>query len=818
MGLLLFLCSRTAHAILTLSSSQTLQELGNLRQLGSVLLIAAHPDDENNQLLAFFRQGKGYRTGYLSLTRGEGGQNLIGSEQGEALGVLRTQELMAARRVDGAQQFFTRAIDFGFTKDYRDCFRFWDHQAVLGDVVRVIRTFRPDVILTRFSPEPGNTHGHHTASAMLALEAFRVAADPTAYPEQLSDLKPWQAKRILWNVGIGNENKSQSLSIEIGGYEPLLGESFGEIGSRSRSMHRSQGMSRAAARGSRQESFVLLDGSPATQDIFEGVTNSWGQFRQGGETDKLLGDLISKFKVEDPSASVPDLLKLQDFLQALPKEPLIEDKLARLNFILQSCLGIYLESTTSEARLTPGQEFKLKHSVISRTGTAIQWKGVRYPSLQKETGESPLIVSNQLTSLESTLKIPLDAPISQPYWLRAKGTDGMYRVDEPGLIGTPENPPVFPVQFVFKISGHTVVINDEAVQVSIDPAKGERREPLKIVPPVRLDFVDDLEVFTPGKAKEVLVRITSNAQSGLSGKLKIEVPKGWTVKPDFHPFQLAGRDSLARFSFTVKSPSHPDQEPILAFAEIGQKRYSVQQLQIQHDFLPPQLLQNPATLNALNLNFSVQGRDIGYISGSGDLIPACLRQMGYRVSVLTAEDLNSKSLNRFDAIVMGVRAANVRKDLVLEMPALLAYVKSGGTLISQYNTPDNLQIVGFSPFELKLSTDRVTNPMASVKILDPSAELFLVPNKIGLNDFDGWIQERGRNFPSDWGVEFKPMLEFSDPVRGPQRGSLLIAKFGKGHFIYTGLSFFRQLPEGVPGALRLFANLLSVGKMHSPMH
>ena len=507
------------------SASAILQELRSFREMGSVLYIAAHPDDENTRLIAYLSRGRGYRTGYLSLTRGDGGQNLIGPELGAELGVVRTQELLAARRIDGGQQFFTRALDFGFSKDYKETFRIWDRQQVLSDVVRVIREFQPDVLITRFSTEPGNTHGHHTASAILALEAFKLAGDTNAFPEQLTELKPWQPKRILWNGfprGFGGRgtdsgtNTPPGLQLDIGGYNPLLGESYGEIAARSRSMHKTQGFGSVGTRGAANESFQLLDGEPATNDILDGVDTTWNRIPDGSEIGKSVDEIIMQFNPQNPATSVPALLALRKHLAALPTDSIIEYKRRQLDQILQGCLGLYVETTIPVAEAVPGETLKMRHSAIVRTDFPVRWVTVIYPDGGVELATGTDLKPNQAVNHESSRMLPANTPLSQPYWLRKESTIGMFRVDDPSLIGRPENPPPFPVEYVFEIDGQTLIIPDEPVQVIGDRVKGEIRRRLEVIPPVSLDFPEDLALFAPGTARPVVVEVTS-ARAGAPG-------------------------------------------------------------------------------------------------------------------------------------------------------------------------------------------------------------------------------------------------------------------------------------------------------------
>jgi LmbE family N-acetylglucosaminyl deacetylase len=802
------------------SASAILQELNSFREMGSVLYIAAHPDDENTRLIAYLSRGRGYRTGYLSLTRGDGGQNLIGPELGAELGVVRTQELLAARRVDGGQQFFTRALDFGFSKDYRETFRIWDRQQVLSDVVRVIREFQPDVLITRFSTEPGNTHGHHTASAILALEAFKLAGDRNAFPDQLHDLTPWQPKRILWNGfprGFGGRgtdsgtNTPPGLQLDIGGYNPLLGESYGEIAARSRSMHKTQGFGSVGTRGAANETFQLLDGAPATKDILDGVDTTWNHVLNGAQIGALADEVIAHFNAQNPAASIPSLLTLRKRLAARPTDSVIEYKRRQLDHILQSCLGLYVETSIPLAEAVPGETLKMRHSAIVRTDFPVRWVTVLYPDGGDELSVGTDLKPNQPINHESSRTLPTTTPLSQPYWLRKESTIGMFQVDDPSLIGRPENPPPFRVDYVFEIDGQALVIPDEPGQVIGDRVKGEIRQRLEVIPPVSLNFPEDLALFAPGTAKPVVVEVTS-ARAGAAGTLHLEAPADWKITPASYDFSLTNYNELARFTFTITAPKNSTTAKILATADIDGKSYHNQHVEIHHDHIPPLLLQPPAQFKALSIELATRGHQIGYLPGAGDSVADCLQRMGYAVTLLTGADLTADRLRKFDAVVVGIRAFNTRTDLAQNLPGLFAYVEAGGTVIEQYNTVDGLLTSHLAPYNLKISRDRVTDETAPMTLLVPDNPVFTTPNRIVPADFDGWVQERGLYFAGEWDDHFLPLLACNDPGESPKNGSLLVAHYGKGYFVYTGLSWFRQLPEGVPGAYRLFANLIALGK------
>lgn len=806
----------TAAAMAPTTTADLLQQLRNFRETGSVLYVGAHPDDENNRLMPYLARGRALRTGYLSLTRGDGGQNLIGSELGDQLGVIRTHELLAARRVDGGLQYFTRARDFGFSKDSADTLERWDRRAVLADTVRVIRQFRPDVVIARFSPVPGGTHGHHTASAILTLEAFQLAGDPKAFPEQLKTLQPWQPKRVFWNSwtppGSVAPASGDSVRLDSGGYDPLLGESFGEIGARGRSMHKSQGEGRTGTRGPGMENFTVLAGPPARHDLFDGVDTSWARFPGGAAIAPLADELIAKFDPLQPAKSVPAILVIREKLTALPRDPLVLIKHGELDRILQACLGLFVETVVADAQVTAGEELKLRHSVVLRSDQPVRWLGVRYPSLQREFTDAPTpLALNQPANRDTASVLPSDTPVSQPYWLREPGTEGMFAVGDASLIGRPENPPIFPVEQVFEISGQTLVVHDEPVQVINDPVRGELRRRLDVIPPVSLSWSQPLELFNPGASKRVVVEVAA-ARAPSVGSVQLELPAGWHATPARQEFRLAAPGDRERFTFEVTAPPAPDTGFVTATAGIDGKRHDHTRIEIRYDHIPAQLLQPPAQLKVVSLDLATRGQAIGYLPGAGDLVGESLARMGYTVSTIGNGDLTPENLRRFDAIVVGVRAFNTRDDLNGRMPALFAYAEQGGTVVVQYNTAYGLRSDRLAPYPLELSRDRVTDMHAPVTLLAPDHPVLTTPNRISASDFEGWVQERARFVPRSWAAEFTPILAMNDPGEAPLNGTLLIARHGRGHFVHTSLSWFRELPAGVPGAYRLFANIVSLGR------
>ncbi|MGH7245245.1 MAG: PIG-L family deacetylase [Phycisphaerales bacterium] len=795
------------------------EDLVNFQQCASVLYVAAHPDDENTQLITYFSLGRGYRTAYLSVTRGDGGQNVLGSEFGDELGVIRTQELLAARKVDGGRQFFTRAIDFGFSKDPNETLRIWDRQAVLGDVVRVIREFRPDVIITRFSPEPSRTHGHHTASAMLALEAFRLAGDPTAFPEQLKDLQPWQPKRIVQNGrqggggGTPDTSKPGSISFDISGTDPVSGESFDGIAAKSRSMHQSQGFASFAGFGGRaaaprMESFQPLGGEAATKDVFDGIDTTWSRFKGGEAIANLTGETIAKFNAEDPAASIPALLEIRSKLASLPADPIVDEKRAQLNRIIIACAGVEVRTRIANAEVTPGEAMRLELGAIARSPAAVRWIGVRFPATDQNVTQDVGLTSAEFATIQRSETLPLNTPLTQPYWLRESGADGIYTVRDTNLIGMPENPPAFPVEYLFEIGGQKFVVHDEPVHFSAGKDSAEQAQQLVVIPPVSLAFKSGVRLFSPLSERAVEVEVIAS-RPDVAGTLSLNVPDGWSVSPASQPFQLKSSGERMVLSFMVKAPAAGRPVDFTASAEVHGRTFNTGRVDIRYDHISHQVLQPPARMRAVSVEMQTRGHRIGYIPGAGDSVAADLGEMGFEVTPLTGADLTSEKLGGLDAVVVGIRAFNVRKDLDAGLPALFAFAEAGGTVVVQYNRPDGIQTSRLTPFELKLSGDRVTDENAAMTFLAPDHPVLNSPNKITAADFEGWVQERGIYFPNQWDEHFVPLLACSDPGEAPMKGGLLVAPYGKGRFIYTGLAWFRQLPAGVPGAYRLFANMVA---------
>ncbi len=801
-----------------MNASEIQLALQKLNVLGRVLYIAAHPDDENTNLMAFWSNGSLYDAAYLSVTRGDGGQNILGPELGERLGVIRTEELLDARRIDHARQFFTRALDFGFSKTADETLHIWDHDKILADVVWVVRNFRPDVIVTRFSPEDDKTHGHHTASAILAGEAFSAAADPNRFPEQLAFVKLWQATRLVWNTSpffFTNRNlpfdPTGLMVLEAGGYNPLLGKAYTEIAAASISMHKSQGVGGLPRRGARKEYFKPLKGQPITSSLFEGVDTSWSRVPNSESVATEIREITSKFNPADPVASVPDLLKLRQAMNGIQDESWIAEKKADLDKIIAACLGLHVESSTATETFTPGQAAAIKLEAINRSSVPVTLREVRFPNTGDSSKIDAALPSSELVTKDLSCRIPDDALYSQPYWLRKPASLGTFAVDDQKLIGLPENPPALPVEIVLQVNGQELRYIVNTKYRTADAVAGEPPRPLVIAPPVFANVVNSVFVFPTNQPKPVSVHVTA-ATGPAKGELKPAVPKGWEVSPASIPIDLKSADAETTGTFTVKPPDQNSEGTLRAIVSIDGRDYSFERVRISYPHIGVQTLMPPAEAKLVRADIRKKGDRIGYIPGAGDDVPESLRQIGYSVKILSEPEITVKNLAQFSAVVLGIRAYNTQDRISSWLPELFAYVKNGGVVIAQYNTLAELKTNQLGPYPLEISRDRVTDENAEVRVLSPNHPLMTTPNKITSKDFGGWVQERGLYFPNKWDPAWTPILSCNDPKENPLDGGLLVAKFGKGFFIYTSYSWFRQLPAGVPGAYRLFANMLSLGK------
>lgn len=820
----LFLSTISAQKPDKLSSNQIYEKLQKLNFLGSALYVAAHPDDENTRLISYLSNEVKARTAYLSLTRGDGGQNLIGPEIREQLGVIRTQELLAARRVDGGEQLFTRANDFGYSKHPDETLDIWNKDEVLSDVVWAIRKFKPDVIINRFDHRtPGRTHGHHTTSAMLSMEAFDLAGDNTKYTSQLKTYDAWQPKRLFFNTSwwfygsrekFEQADKSKMLNFDIGVYYPLKGLSNNELASIASSQHLCQGFGRLTTRGTQEEYIEFLKGDfpEDKNNIFSGIDTSWNRVKGGKAIGNILYAIENNFNFVNPAAHLPQLMKAYNLIQQLEDAHWKAIKLGEIEAIIQACAGLYLEASAAAPSATPRSTSNIAIEALNRSNANIKLISTT-STIDNKTDKKELILQpNSRENFTLNINIATD-DYSAPYWLFEKGTLGMYKVPNQQLRGLPETPRPATIKFNLEIEGTPITITKPVVYRYSKPDKGELYQPFEILPEVTADFADKVIIFSDDATKEIPVTVKAG-KDNIDGYVSIKHPYSWKVYPEKQKLTIEQKGDEVTLMFTVVPPSTQSEGVLTPEVFIGDEKYTKALSEIEYDHIPKQSVLLPSETKVVRLNIQKSGQYIGYIQGAGDAIPESLRQIGYDVEIIDPSTINAALLQKYDAVVVGIRAYNTVDELKFKQKYILDYVKNGGNVIVQYNTNRRLKVnpSELAPYNLQLSRDRVTDENATVEIIAKEHSLVNFPNKIEAKDFEGWVQERGLYFPNSWGSEFTPILSMNDKGETAKKGSLLIAKYGKGNYIYTGLSFFRELPAGVPGAYKLFTNMISVGK------
>lgn len=802
------------------SAAQIQLKLKKLNFLGSVLYVAAHPDDENTRIITMMANEKLAATAYLSMTRGDGGQNLIGPELRDLLGLIRTQELLAARRIDKGQQFFTRANDFGFSKSADETFSIWGKQEILSDVVRVYRHYQPDVIITRFPPDERAGHGHHTASAILAQEAFDVSGKADQFPSLAKEFGTWQPTVLYtntgrwWNTKI-NEETPGIVTLNVGGYNTLLGESYSEIAARSRSQHKSQGFGSTGTRGYQPEFLEHVKGVKVTKDIFENINTTWARVRGGDKVQPLVTRAIKEFNPENPSATIAVLLQIRKTIAGLEPGVWKTRKLDETEQLIQDCLGLYLGIKASYYYASPGQSVTINFELVNRSGIAVSLERIQANDLGIDSIAKIILKNDVSVALKSVKTVRSGKKYSDPYWLQSAHSTGLFTVDDQQVIGKPENDPAIMVTFSFVVSGESIVVTRPVVFKENDPVKGELTRPFEIVPPVFVKISESVVIFPDEGAKQVNVVVQSSGMA-MKGNLKLQLPTGWKAEPASIAFDLTKGEEQTK-TFTVIPSAAEMTTSLKAIAEVDGKVYDQSIQTIAYDHIPPQTLLPKAEAKVVRLNLKKEGNVVAYIRGAGDDIPASLRNMGYQVWEMKNDEITSENLKRVDAVVFGIRTLNTNESIGNYMKTLLDYVHQGGTMIVQYNTSGNFDVGDFSPYPLKVSSDRVTEEDSEVRILKPEHEVLNTPNKISIHDFEGWIQERGLYFPNEWDANFEALLSMNDKGEKAREGSLLVANYGSGHYVYTSLSFFRELPEGVAGAYRLFANIVSLKKKNEKL-
>ncbi len=794
------------------SSSTIYQKLQQLKVMGTVMYVAAHPDDENTRLISYLVHHDHVRTVYLSLTRGDGGQNILGNEQGSALGLIRTHELLEARNIDGAEQRFTHVIDFGFTKSPEETFRFWNKEELVQKVAEAYQLYRPDVVICRFPTTGEGGHGQHTVSAIVAEDAYKLLEQQRK--SEARDNGTWLPARLLFNAfRFGNRNTTteDQFKLPINQYDPLLGEGYGEMAGRSRSIHKSQGAGTPQSVGTSNEYFKFLAGKPVRNSLYNDVDITWGRVGRKDIGDRIQA-VIDRFDFTDPSASLPALAALQKEIAGIKDSFWREQKGAELNEIVLSCAGVMVEALTKVQEAVPDTQLPVNIQVIARSKTPVALQALTFSVAGAATSFAPLTLrADSQYVIPATVTLAKDAPLTEPYWLHHKATTGTYEYDA-AYAGLPETPWQATARLTFSISGQSFEAVAPLSFKKLDPVKGDVVQQLRVVPDAVLTPMQSLLVVDSAQTVAVALRLKVNndldnarLQLNLDNQPLYEMPLNKLTK---------GQDTLIRLSLAAAQFKTASDTSLLSFSlHSGSSVFDREQHLIQYPHLPDLPYYTPAQNKVVVKNWTSAVRRIGYIEGAGDYVDDVLSLCGLNVEhIQDAAMADPALLRRYDAIVVGVRAFNTEKRMVAWMPSLLQYVEQGGNLVVQYNTNQNLVTKQLGPYPFSISRDRVTEEDAEVRFTYPDSRLMHFPNELAPADFDHWVQERGIYFPENWDKRYQTLLSMHDAQESPLEGAILYAPYGKGHFVYTSLVFFRQLPAGNRGAIRLLMNLLSAGK------
>lgn len=772
-----------------------------LKRLGtniSVLHITAHPDDEDAALLTYLSRGRGFRTALLSLNRGEGGANLAGPELYDALGVLRTEEFLAATRYYGVELFFTRTVDFGFSRRMDETLEHWSKETVLRDVVRFVRRYRPDIIVARFHGKARDGHGNHQTAGLMAQEAWRAAADPKQFP----DAGPaWEVKKLYLSA---RASEPWTLKIDTGQYDALLGATYREIGSWGYRQHRTQGMAAVPAPRGQSWSYLQLIENRAgergsEEDIAAGLTATSGfevkefdPLQPWTIASQLVG--ISRTKPQQATDAMNRALGLEFEAAVDPSGPVSPFQVAE-----------------TLAAAVPGQRFSVTARVHQHSPASIEPVSLR---MTAPSGWSVRETRRDRMEAQFEVIVPENATGTRPYWSReSEYRDHLYRIDRAEFEFLPFAPPELQAEFTYRVEGAEFVLRESVRTQSIDRLRGPQQRQLTVVPAVSLTVSPRFGILMPGR-QDTIIEVELRSNAAVQGSVQLELPPGWIADPSRAPFEFQQAGEIRQQSFKVSRPAKTDAGgavQVRAIAEAGGRKYSEGYIVAGYPGLEPHHVYRPAIARLQNVDVRVApGARVGYIAGAGDEIPAALAQLGVPVTALTPEDLASRDFSQFTAIVVGVRASAVRPDWKAHRERLLEYVQNGGHLIVQYQTAE-FDEAPYGPFPYKLTSraDEVSEEAATVTMLAPGHSLFESPNRITSSDWDGWVEERGSKFMTEWDGRYTAIVESHDRDQPPLRGGLLQAQFGKGLWTYAALAFYRQLPAGVPGAYRLFANLIS---------
>ena len=850
------------------NASEVWRALQRLQTTATVLHTVAHPDDENGALLTWLSRARGVRTGLYSTTRGEGGANLIGPELFDALGIVRTEEHRAAVRYYGIDLFFSSAVDFGYSKRLDETLEKWDYQMLLEDMVALIRRYRPDIIISRFQGNRQDGHGHHQASGVVTLEAFRAAGDATRFPEHLAaGLHPWQPKKLYitrsrWRrTPEAETDNTPLLKIDTGEYNPLLGLSYTQIARHGLSYQRSQGVGQTrAAKGSSLTELRLADTTLTEQtapetDLFDGIdTTLKGMAVLAPELSAEFQELqarvdaaVRAYDAREPWHIVPDIARGLELTRRLIQR-VQETERAHLLFLLRNkeqefmtaanaALGVSLEvlvQPTAERRAetfnvaVPGQTFAIGMRLVkpapveaSLVDAALRApEGWEVQPLSAREASSP-IQTNQPVSLTFHVEVAADADYTQPYWTRASEYhDSVYTLTRPEFRFLPFTPPDITGVVTYRVAGVDFTVTQPVQTVSMNRPWGERRRLLTVAPVLSLSISPRVGVLPRAAGDEttefpVTVELLNNRQGGAAGTLSLVLPDGWDSVPENAPFAFTHEGASQTFTFQVsaRNVAADTAYTIRAIAASEEETYTEGYQTIAHPDLEPRHLYRPAVMTVRSIPLNVPaGLQVGYIMGVGDKIPEALEQIGIDVDMLGRETLRTGDLTRFDVILVGIRAYAVRQDLVAYNSRLLDYVHQGGNLIVQYQTPEfDAAPFGPYPYTMGRRPEEVSEEDAPVTLLLPTHRLFQFPNQITAADFNDWVEERGSKFLTEWDSNYQALLACNDREQLPQQGGLLTAEYGAGTYTYAAYAFYRQLPAGVAGAYRLFMNLLALG-------
>lgn len=805
-----------AQQVRPATSAQVYHELNQLKHLTRVLYLAAHPDDENTRMLAWLVNDQHIPTAYLSLTRGDGGQNILGPQLGPALGLIRTHELLEARKLDGgAEQYFTRAIDFGFSKTHEETFKHWNKDLLTGDVVWIYRRFRPDVIICRFPPNTNAGHGQHAASAILAHEAFKVSGDNSKYKEQMKTVTPWQPKRILFNsfrFGDRNTTDESQFKLDVGQYNSLLGMGYGELAGISRSIHRSQGAGTRSVPGVQTEYLKLVDGSAFDSSIFEGIDITWGRVGRQDIGNKI-DAIIKAYDFTHPEKSLPALLALYKEVKGVKDNEWKYSKLKELEQVILHASGFMIEIVADKPEVVRGENVPFTINTISRSGD-VKVKLLDIACLENDTTCHLFLPEDKLVTFKRNYSIPKDAAYTEPYWLSQPiADDANFTIPDAEQLGLATTPNTLAAATRVLIGDETFLVEIPLSYKTLDPTHGDVVEQLRVVPGAWLNFTSGMYITgDDGKLTTVVhIHASETLQNAL---LLISNGTGDAMYYGQNINLAAGRDTVFKVVIpAAKLATLTDKNNILyASIKNNDGLFNRRQYTIKYEHLPTLQYYALAATRAMKRTWQSTAKRIAYIEGAGDDVAKTLQFAGLNVDVLKNEDITLGNLAKYDAVIVGIRAINVNEQASVWMPVLLKYTENGGTLVMQYNTNHELNTKDLGPYPFALSRNRVTEEDAKVEVLVPDHKLLNSPNKITQADFDSWVQERGLYFTEKQDEHYTQLFSMNDAGEQPLKGSTIYAPYGKGHYIYTSLSFFRQLPAGNAGAVRLLCNFISIGK------